>query len=232
MEADLDLADQLKPADQELFGDDLMLANYGPSMPTVQTQKPYNNALYATSINDFKSKSIIDSVLHRPTTPGQLRQSIAAHTVDSLANSLATGDMFASLNNFLEYSQSFKTKPMGLASSFGSKKSHSASIASPVKSKASTKVSATSMLIHQSKSNRRMSSIDPQKQRTPVLAFNSNDHLDRCVPNGTPLKATPPMKFSFAEPPRSNSSVSMRSSSSSTLDSSHGNQNNSKTNKT
>ena len=103
MEADLDLADKLQAIDQELSGDDLMLVKYASQVTkattTTNVQKSYNNILYASSTHDFKSKSTIDPVLHRPTTPGQLRQSIVAHTVDSLANSLAVGDIFHNHSN-------------------------------------------------------------------------------------------------------------------------------------
>jgi hypothetical protein len=97
MEADLDLGDKLRASDKELSGDKLIIEQY-----TSQKSKSYNHILYPSSTNDFKSKSTIDPVLHRPTTPAQLRQSIAAHTVDSLANSLAIGDMYTTESNGFE----------------------------------------------------------------------------------------------------------------------------------
>ncbi len=56
MEADLDLADKLHQVDQELSGDDLMLEQYASQKTTINVQKSYNNTLYASSINDFKTK--------------------------------------------------------------------------------------------------------------------------------------------------------------------------------
>lgn len=231
MEADLDLADSLKTSDGELSGDQLMLEQYSSERKTLHVQKSYNNLLYTSSINDLKSKSIIDPVLHRPTTPGQLRQSIVAFTVDSLANSLAVGDIFH------HHNQTNGHQPMFTATSttsFLSKKSLSASVAPASKTKTSVKLTKTSMSITRPKSSQRLSSTDQQtKQMTPVLAFGSSDDaLDRSIPTITSTKVTPPMKFSFGEPPRSNSSASIRSSSSSTLDSSHGTVANSKTKKT
>ena len=227
MEADLDLADSLKASEEEFSGDELMLEQYSSQRTNQSVAKPYNKLLYASSTHDFKSKSVIDPVLHRPTTPGQLRQSIVAFTVDSLANSLAVGELFQNQGN--------GHQPLFTATSttsFMSKKSLSASIVPASKSKSSVKLTKTSMSISRPKSNNRLSSTDQSKQLTPVLAFGSNDALDRSVPTLTPpSKVTPPMKFSFAEPPRSNSSASIRSSSSSTLDSSHGTVNNSKTKK-
>jgi hypothetical protein len=75
MEADLDLGDKLRPSDKELSGERLINDQY-------TSQKSTN----------FQSRN--DPVLSRPTTPGQLRQSLAAHTVDTLANSLAIGDVY------------------------------------------------------------------------------------------------------------------------------------------
>lgn len=229
MESDLDLADSLKTSNGELSGDQLMLEQYSSERTNLHVQKSYNNLLYTSSANDFKSKSIIDPVLHRPTTPGQLRQSIVAFTVDSLANSLAVGDIF-------HHNQTNGHQPMFTATSttsFLSKKSLSASVAPTSKTKTSVKLTKTSMSITRPKSSQRLSSTDQQtKQTTPVLAFGSSDDaLDRSIPTITSTKVTPPMKFSFAEPPRSNSSASIRSSSSSTLDSSHGTVSNSKTKK-
>jgi len=97
MEADLDLGDKLRASDKELSGDKLIIEQYTSQKPTT-----YNSILYSSSINNFKSKSTIDPVLHRPTTPGQLRQSMAAHTVDSLANNLATGNMYRSQSDGFE----------------------------------------------------------------------------------------------------------------------------------
>ena len=92
MEADLDLGDKLHSSGNELSGDLLIIEQYTSRQPI-----SYNNILYSSSTNDMKSKSTIDPiVLHRPTTPGQLRQSVAAHTVDTLAKSLATGTMYRS----------------------------------------------------------------------------------------------------------------------------------------
>jgi hypothetical protein len=85
MEADLDLGDKLRASEKELSGERLINEQYA-------SQKIiFNNNILYSSTNDFKSKSTIDPVLHRPTTPGKLRQSHAAHTVDSLANSLIIG---------------------------------------------------------------------------------------------------------------------------------------------
>lgn len=239
MEADLDLADKLHPVDQELSGDDLMLVKYAPQKPTtattMNTRKSYNNTLYASSINDLKNKSMIDPVLHRPTTPGQLRQSTVAHTVDSLANSLAVGDIFYSQTNGFEQLNGNSTI-FAASASMSIKKTLSASIASTVTNNNNNnnnhnKFSKTSSSITRPKSANRMSSVDSPKQITPVLAFAANDELDRSIPTITAAKVTPPMKFSFSEPPRSNSSASIRSSSSSILELSNGTVNNQKTKK-
>ncbi|CAF0800409.1 unnamed protein product [Rotaria sp. Silwood1] len=231
MEADLDLADRLHAIDQELSGDDLMLKKYSLQKPNTNSQKSYNNTLYASSINDFKSRTSIDPVLHRPTTPGQLRQSIVAHTVDSLANSLAVGDIFHSQNNGFEQFHDNNTI-FAASTSMSIKKPLSASIMSTSTIKNNNKkISKTSSSITRPKSASRVSSMDQQKQITPVLAFGTNDELDRSIPTITPPKVTPPMKFSFSEPPRSNSSASIRSSSSSILELSNGNLNNQKTKK-
>jgi hypothetical protein len=95
MEADLDLNDKLHAADKELSGDNLIIEQYS-SQKATNNSTPYNNVLYQSSTNDFKSKTTTDPVLHRPTTPGQFRHSVAAHAVDSLANSLAIGDLYNS----------------------------------------------------------------------------------------------------------------------------------------
>jgi hypothetical protein len=241
MEADLDLADKLQAIDQELSGDDLILAEYSsqnpPQPPTTTTtttnfRKSYNNILYASSTNDSKSKSIIDPVLHRPTTPGQLRQSIVAHTVDSLANSLAVGDIFYSQSNGFEHSNANSTI-FAASTSISIKKPLSGSINSTTlnNNNNKTKFSKPSSSITRPRSANRLSTNDQPKQITPVLAFDTNDELDRSIPTITSQKVTPPMKFSFSEPPRSNSSASMRSSSSSTLELSNGNINNPKAKK-
>ncbi|CAF5198424.1 unnamed protein product, partial [Rotaria magnacalcarata] len=217
MEADLDLADQLKTMGQELNGDDLMLAEYTSQKPTATAniRKSYNNTLYASSINDIKPKSIIDPVLHRPTTPGQFRQSIVAHTVDSLANSLAVGDIFHSQINGFEQLNG-NSSIFAASASMSIKKTLSASIASTITNNNNkTKFSKTSSSITRPKQASRASSVDQQKQVTPVLAFAANDELDHSIPTITTPKITPPMKFSFSEPPRSNSSASIRSSTSS-----------------
>ncbi len=237
MEADLDLADKLHALDQELSGDDLMLAQYSSqklpsSTTTTNVQKSYNNILYASSTNDSKSKTTIDPVLHRPTTPGQLRQSIAAHTVDSLANSLAVGDIFHSQSNGFEHSNVNSTI-FAASTSMSIKKPLSASTISTItNNNNTTKFSKTLSSLTRPKSATRLSTNDQQKQITPVLAFGTNDELDRSIPTIATQKVTPPMKFSFSEPPRSNSSASIRSSSSSTtLELSNGNQNNQKAKK-
>jgi hypothetical protein len=238
MEADLDLADKLHAIDQELSGDDLMLAQYSsqklPSTTTTNVQKSYNNILYASSTSDFKSKTTIDPVLHRPTTPGQLRQSIVAYTVDSLANSLAVADLFHGPSNGFEQSNGNNTL-FAASTSMSIKKPLSASTTSTITNNNNNntkKFSKTSSSITRPKSANRMSSNDQQKQLTPVLAFGVNDELDGSIQTITTRKVTPPMKFSFSEPPRSNSSASIRSSSSSTtLELSNGNINNQKTKK-
>lgn len=231
MEVDLDLADKLQAVDQELSGDDLMFAQYSSQKPlttATSVQKSYNNILYASSTNDFKNKTITDPVLHRPTTPGQLRQSIVAHTVDSLANSLAVGDMFHSQSNGFE--QSNRNSTIFTAStSISIKKPLLASTTSTITNNNTKKFSTTTSSITRPKSASRLSSNDQQKQVTPVLAFGTNDELDRSIPT---QKMTPPMKFSFSEPPRSNSSASIRSSTSSaTLELSNGSINNQKSKK-
>lgn len=210
MEADLDLADKLQPLDQELSGDDLIFAQYSSQNPTTNNVRmSYNNTLYASSVND--------PVLHRPTTPGQLRQSIVAHTVDSLANSLAIGDMFHSQSNGFERSNGNHSIVAASSTSVAMKKPLSASTIASVSSNNRMKISKTSSSITRPKS------ANQQKQMTPVLAFEVNDELDRSIPTITSQqKVTPPMKFSFSEPPRSNSSASIRSSSSSTLELSNG----------
>jgi hypothetical protein len=234
MEVDLDLADKLHAINQELSGDDLMLAQYSSQKPittttTTSVQKSYNNILYASSTSDFKNKTSIDPVLHRPTTPGQLRQSIVAHTVDSLANSLAVGDMFHSQSNGFEQFNRNSTI-FADSTSISTKKPVSASTSSTIANNNNNntkKFSETLSSIKRPKSANR--SNDQQKQTTtPVLAFGTNDELDRSIPTITTQKVTPPMKFSISEPPRSNSSASIRSSSSSTLELSNGNISNQK----
>jgi hypothetical protein len=223
METDLDLADKLQAIDQELSGDGLMLAKYA-SQVTTNVQKSYNNILYASSTNDFKTKTMIDSVLHRPTTPGQLRQSIAAYTVDSLANSLVVGDIFQSHSNGFEQLQDNNTI-LAASTSIIRKKSLSTSVNS-IATNNSIKFSKTLSSTTRPKSTNRMSSTE--KQVTPVLAFDTNDDLDRSTPPIIAQKITPPMKYSVSEPPRSNSSASIRSSSSSILELSNGNINHQK----
>ncbi|CAF1106911.1 unnamed protein product [Adineta steineri] len=229
MEADLDLADKLQAVNQELSGDDLILVKYS-SQTTTNVHKSYNNNLYASSTHDFKSKTPIDPVLHRPTTPGQLRQSIVAHTVDSLATSLVVGDIFHSQSNGFEQLNGNHTM-FAASTSIPVKKSLSASVSS-IATNNSIKFSKTLSSITRPKSTNRMSSTDQQKQVTPVLAFATNDEFDRSTPPIISQKITPPMKFSFSEPPRSNSSASIRSSTSSILELSNGNTNNQKTKKT
>jgi hypothetical protein len=237
METDLDLADKLQPIDQELSGDDLILAQYSSQNPSQSTgttnfRKSYNNILYASSTSDFKSKSIIDPVLHRPTTPGQLRQSIVAHTVDSLANSLAVGDILHSQSHGFEHSNGISTI-FAASTSISIKKPLSASTNSTTLNNNDNKMkfSKPASSITRPKSANRLLTTDQPKQITPVLAFGTNDELDRSIPTITSQRVTPPMKFSFSEPPRSNSSASIRSSSSSTLELSNGNINNPKSKK-
>ena len=229
MEADLDLADKLKATDQELSGDDLMFAKYASEKTTTNPKKSYNNTLYAPSTNDFKSKTTIDPVLHRATTPGQLRQSIVSHTVDSLANSLAAGDIFHSQNSGLDQLNS-NSLAFTASMSVSMKKPLSASVTSTASN--NNKISKPSSSTTKPKATNRTSSTDQQKQITPVLAFgDTNDQLDCSIATITTPKKTPPVKFSFCEPPRSNSSASMRSSSSSIHDLSNGNLSNQKTKK-
>ncbi|CAF1197448.1 unnamed protein product [Adineta steineri] len=90
MEADLDLADKLRATDKELSGDILIDEHY------ISQKIPPNNKLQRATTNNMKSKSTNDPVLHRPTTPGHVRQSMAAHAVDSLVNSLAMDDLYRS----------------------------------------------------------------------------------------------------------------------------------------
>ena len=219
MEADLDLADKLQPLDQELSGDDLIFAQYSSQNPTTNNvRKSYNNTLYASSVND--------PVLHRPTTPGQLRQSIVAHTVDSLANSLAIGDMFHNQSNGFERPNG-NNSIVAASTSVSVKKPLSASTILSISNNNKMKFPKTSSL-----PITRPKSANQQKQMTPVLAFEVNDELDRSIQTITSQqKVTPPMKFSFSEPPRSNSSASIRSSSSSTLELSNGTPNNLKAKK-
>lgn len=84
MEADLDLGDKLRGTDKELSGERLIDLHY-----TSQKATAYSRLLHSSTSNDRISKTTPDPVLHRPTTPGQLRQSNATHTVNSLVNSLA-----------------------------------------------------------------------------------------------------------------------------------------------
>ena len=84
MEADLDLGDKLRGTDKELSGERLIDLQY-----TSQKATAYGKLLHSSTSNDPKSKSTPDPVLHRPTTPGQLRQTNATHTVNSLVTSLA-----------------------------------------------------------------------------------------------------------------------------------------------
>jgi hypothetical protein len=229
MEVDLDLADKLQAIDQELSGDGLMLAKYSSQVTTTNTtnvQKSYNNILYASSTNDFKNKTMIDSVLHRPTTPGQLRQSIAAYTVDSLANSLVVGDIFQSHSNGFE--QLHDNNTILAASTSIIRKKPLATSVNSIATNNSIKFSKTLSSTTRPKSTNRMSSTDQQKQVTPVLAFDTNDEFDRSTPPIIAQKITPPMKYSVSEPPRSNSSASIRSSSSSILELSNGNINHQK----
>lgn len=231
MEVDLDSADKLQAIDSELSGDDLIFAQYSSQKPlttATSVHKSYNNILYASSVTDFKNKTINDPVLHRPTTPGQFRQSIVSHTVDSLANSLAVGDMFHNQTNGFDLSKQNSTI-FAASTSVSIKKPLSASTTSTITNNTTKKFSKTSVSITRPKSANRPSTNDQQKQMTPVLAFGSNDNLDHSIPT---QKVTPPMKFSFNEPPRSNSSASIRSSTSSaTLELSNGSINNQKTKK-
>ena len=238
MEADLDLADRLQTTGQELSGDDLIQEHYASEKAAVPSKavvhRPYNNALYASSVDDFRSKSHVDPVLHRPITPGQLRQSVVTHTVDSLVNSLAISDIFHSPSNGSEKSNNHLNR-FPASTSIPSKKLVSASIAATTTTTTAAKVKPSKTLLSISRprsSTHRLSSVNSSKQITPVLAFGSNDDddADRAVPVLSTHKGTPPMKFSFSEPPRSNSSASIRSSSSSsTLDSMHGSIHHSKT---
>lgn len=230
MENDLDLADKLQPYESELGGDDLMKQKYALAEQTRMSfiQKPYNNILYVSSVSDVKSRSLIDPVLHRPITPGQLRQSTVAHTVDSLASSFAVGDMFQNSNNMKQHSNGHHPTVLDSTTSFFSKVSPSTNISIVSTSKSSVKLSKTSTSIVRPKSSQRPSTSEQKKQTTPVLAFQNNDSLEHSIQTIIPTTkgTTPPMKFSYSEPPRSNSSASIRSSSSSTvttLEISHGN---------
>ncbi|CAF3759797.1 unnamed protein product [Adineta steineri] len=96
MEADLDLADKLRATDKELSGDILIDEHY------ISQKIPLNNKLQRATTNNMKYKSTNDPVLHRPTTPGHVRQSMAAHAVDSLVNSLAIDDLYRSHSDGFE----------------------------------------------------------------------------------------------------------------------------------
>ena len=91
MEADLDLGDKLHPLEKELSGEKLIIEQYASKQST-DFQIPYSSLLYSSTTADLKSKSTTDPILNRPTTPGQLRHSNAARTVDTLANNLFIAD--------------------------------------------------------------------------------------------------------------------------------------------
>ena len=96
MEADLDLADKLRATDRELSGETLIKEHY------ISQKSSFNTILRRTSANNTKSKSTAEPVLQRPTTPGQLRQATATHAIDSLAQSLALGDVYNSQSDGFE----------------------------------------------------------------------------------------------------------------------------------
>ncbi|UJR23005.1 hypothetical protein I4U23_026031 [Adineta vaga] len=104
MEADLDLADKLRATDKELSGETLINEHY------ISRKSSLNTILRHTLTNDMKSKSTLDPVLQRPTTPGQLRHATTAHAVDSLAHSLAMVDVFNSHSDGFE-SAIFSSSP-------------------------------------------------------------------------------------------------------------------------
>jgi hypothetical protein len=233
MEADLDSADRLQPVNKELIGDELMSQQYSSQSSHTSLVKPYNNALYTSSNHHMKSKSMIDPVLHRPTTPGQLRQSIVAQTVDSLASSLAVGEMFHSQTQPFDYLKGQSTIfAASTTNSIASKKPLSHPVGSSMKTKTVPRTMQSSMSIGRTRVNQRTTGADQTKSLAPVMAFESFDAPDRVTIAGTALKgATPPMKFSYSEPPRSTSSASIRSSSSSMLESSNGHMHQSKSRK-
>ena len=83
MEADLDLGDKLHPIAKELNGEKLLNEQY-------ISQKPisYSRMSYHSSSTNTILKSPMEPVIHRPTTPGQLRQTITAQQVESIVNNL------------------------------------------------------------------------------------------------------------------------------------------------
>ncbi|CAF1106340.1 unnamed protein product [Rotaria sp. Silwood1] len=109
MEADLDLGDKLRPSDKELSGEKLIIEHYA-SQKITNFQTSYNNILQSSSTND--------PVLHRPITPGQLRYSKVAHTIDSFANNLSIGDIHNNHND--EYENKILTSSTKKSSSVNS----------------------------------------------------------------------------------------------------------------
>jgi hypothetical protein len=101
MEADLDLGDKLRSTDKELSGERLIDIQY-----TSQKPMSFNNISYSSSANDHRSS--MEPVLHRPTTPGQLRQSNTAHRVDSLANNLAVNSNSDGFDNQIRQAEQEK----------------------------------------------------------------------------------------------------------------------------
>ena len=96
MEADLDLADKLRATEKELSGEELINEHYASQKTS------YNNILQNLSTNTMKSKSTVDPVLQRPTTPAYLRHPTPTHAVDSLVTSLPIGDIYHSHSDGFE----------------------------------------------------------------------------------------------------------------------------------
>ena len=189
MEADLDLGDKLRATEKESSGDQLISKQY--------LSKKGNNLLYGSSMGDYGTKSKMDPVLQRPTTPGQLRQSMTSQAVDSIAQSFAKNQMYHSRSGGFENTLS----PLA---------------ASP-KDPLIDSLSASTN--HRTSTDQRRSA---KFTTTTTVQPNAAAELMRSLPLG---KSSSPVKSSVDddddgdEPsPRSDSSASIHSSSSSIID--------------
>lgn len=184
MEADLDLGDKLRATEKESSGDQLISKQY------LSTKG--NKRLYGSSMDDYSTKTKVDPVLQRPTTPGQLRQSITSQAVDSIAQSFAKNQMYHSRSGGFENT-----------------------LGPPAFNSTSSKNLLTDGLA--SSTNNRTSNDQRRSAKfTPTAQPSATAELMRSVPLG---KASSPAKSPVDDPsPRSESSASIHSSSSSIID--------------
>lgn len=96
MEADLDLADKLRATEKELSGESLINEHYA------SYKSSSNKILRHASTNDMKPKLIVEPVLQRPATPGQVRQATTTRAVESLAHNLTISDAYDSHSDGFE----------------------------------------------------------------------------------------------------------------------------------